>query len=332
MHAVELEAGAPWRERPHASQPTRKSVTVRGAGRNVTTSNHLIERALPGLDLILKDCQRAITDWERCSFYGQSSDEEQEQAAEQLEYYLRKFRHQIALVLEAVGMPSTRTLLLRELRKLEGEGAGFRAVEFYPEHDAIVSRPLTLLRDTVEGLQLLSGKQESPVDTFLRERFVEILRDTGHLVHKRRVDPKNEHDVQLVMRDYLEVVFPDFVKEFDIPGVLKNFKPDGGVRSLKAAVEFKFADSEAEVVRALSGLFEDSAGYAGSDDWTTFYSVVYMTGPHATESRFKSDIRRGGLRAWTPILVQGPGGRRARGVPSKGRASPRGPKRKVVAE
>lgn len=282
----------------------------------MASTNEIFERALPGLDLLVHECEKVITEWERAAFYSGDTEEEQGRAAEQLEFYLRKLRHQLALVLEASDLAETRTLLLDELRKFEEGEGGFRSVDYLPEYDVITSDALTLLRDTVSGLRLLSGKQESPIDTFLRERFEEMLQDTGHLVHRRGVVPKNEHDVQVVMRDYLEVAFPDFLKEFPIPGVLKNFKPDGGVRSLKAVVEFKFADSEAEVVRALSDLFEDSAGYHGSEDWTTFYSVVYMTGPHSSAARFKSDIRRGGLHAWTPILVQGPGSRR-RASPAK---------------
>jgi hypothetical protein len=43
-------------------------------------------------------------------------------------------------------------------------------------------------------------------------------------------------------------------------GALKKFEPDGDVSSLKAAIEFKFARSETEVLTALDGFFEYVSG------------------------------------------------------------------------
>lgn len=94
-----------------------------------------------------------------------------------------------------------------------------------------------------------------------------------------------------------------------IPGSIKNFKPDGGVINLKAAIEFKFAAAQSEVTKALGGIFEDVSGYSGSADWIRFYSVVYQAKPFVSEDRFRADFEKASAKNWTPILVNGSGSR-----------------------
>ncbi len=55
--------------------------------------------------------------------------------------------------------------------------------------------------------------------------------------------PKNEHEVQKVMHDYLNAAFADFRSSPQIAGTLKNFKPDCGIGDIGTAVEFKFVRS-----------------------------------------------------------------------------------------
>src|SRR4029077_18280040 len=104
-----------------------------------------------------------------------------------------------------------------------------------------------------------------------------LLRNTAVLVRKRSVQPKNEKEVRDVMHDYLEATFTEYRRDVKISGIIRDFKPDGGVRNLKAAIEYKFADSKEEVWKAMGGIFEDVSGYSGSLDWTRFYSVIYQT-------------------------------------------------------
>jgi hypothetical protein len=138
-----------------------------------------------------------------------------------------------------------------------------------------------------------------------------ILRKTPVLVRKRKVDPKNEKDVRDVMHDYLAAIFTEYRPSVSIAGILKEFKPDGGVRNLKAAIEFKFADTEAEVTKAIGGIFEDMSGYAGSLDWTRFYTVIYQTKAFESEERVKSEVTRArAVMKWRSLLVTGAGARR----------------------
>ena len=148
-------------------------------------------------------------------------------------------------------------------------------------------------------------------DTSELSRLDTLLRNTAVLVHRRQMTPQGEMDVQNVMHDYLEACFPHYRNPIEIAGIIRNFKPDGGVRNLKTAIEFKFATTHAEVATALSGIFEDVSGYSGSLDWTRFFSVVYQTEPFESEDRFKAEKARvAGALSWTPILVTGGGARR----------------------
>lgn len=90
------------------------------------------------------------------------------------------------------------------------------------------------------------------------------------------------------------------------------------MRSLKAAVEFKFCDSEKELKRAIGGVYEDVAGYAGSDDWRHFYAVFYMTDAFMTQSQVEAEFNLSRVdRRWRPLLVQGRGARRTAGPANK---------------
>ena len=69
---------------------------------------------------------------------------------------------------------------------------------------------------------------------------------------------------------------------------------------------------------ALSGVFEDISGYAGSRDWETFYSVFYMTRAHARIAEIEDELtQRARATHWTPIVVCGSGERRRRGTAAR---------------
>jgi hypothetical protein len=98
------------------------------------------------------------------------------------------------------------------------------------------------------------------------ERLEYCLRSTAKILNDQKVKPNREADVQRNMNHHLSSVFPDYIAKIVIAKPIKSFKPDGGVRSLKAAIEFKFATNKTEISRALSGITEDLTGYAGSED------------------------------------------------------------------
>jgi hypothetical protein len=106
-------------------------------------------------------------------------------------------------------------------------------------------------------------------------------------------------------------VFPDTGREVPIAKVSKCYKPDIGVPSLKAAIEFKFADTDAELKKSIGGIYEDVAGYGGSEDWRHFYAVFYMTDAFITQHQVEAEFKVSKVdRQWKPIVVQGRGSRK----------------------
>jgi hypothetical protein len=144
-------------------------------------------------------------------------------------------------------------------------------------------------------------------------RLERMLRDTSVLVPRHGRSPKRELELQGIMHDYLSACFADFTQKVEIAGSLRCFKSDCGIRSVGAAIEFKFIDTPQKAAVAFSGLAEDSAVYKGSKDWVRFYAVVYQTGPFMLESHLRSDMSRIGAIAWEPAVVSG------FGTPAKGK-------------
>jgi len=227
-----------------------------------------------------------------------------------LPHLLNRVYDMLLVVLECAGLPETRARLIEKWLEFESAG-GIGEVKPQPQYDYVESKPLTHLETLIAGLRSSVGVPMDSSDTSELLRLDTLLRKTAVLVHKRGITPQGELDVQNVKHDYLEACFPHYRHPIEIAGIIRNFKPDGGVRNLKAAIEFKFATTRAEVAGALSGIFEDVSGYSGSLDWTRFFSVVYQTGPYESEDRFRAEMARvaGGL-SWTPIVVTGGGARR----------------------
>ncbi|KXK31796.1 MAG: hypothetical protein UZ01_00748 [Candidatus Brocadia sinica] len=191
------------------------------------------------------------------------------------------------------------------------------------QYDFADSKPYAYLSSVVDALRSTSGDEQSPHDSYELAQLETILRRTPVLVHRRGSPPTGEHDVQTVMHDYLSAFFTEYRHPIKIHGVIREFEPDGGVRNLRTAIEFKYAASKTEVSRALGGIFEDVSGYAGSLDWTRFYTVIYQTAPFESEDRIRSELTRAGVVTWKSILVTGPGKRKlkvAKVPPKRGKS------------
>jgi len=149
-------------------------------------------------------------------------------------------------------------------------------------------------------------------------RLERILQGTPKLLKDRKIEPRNERDVRRVLYETLIHFFPDTVRDIPIAKASKCYKPDIGIRSLKAAVEFKFSDSKEELKRAIGGVYEDVAGYAGSDDWRHFYAVFYITDAFMTQAQVEAEFSMSLVnRRWRPLLVLGRGARRRAGAANK---------------
>lgn len=222
---------------------------------------------------------------------------------------LDQIQETLLVILEAAGLSQTRERLLQKWAEFDKNG-GIGRTNYDPRFDYLESQPLSFVEQMIDNLRACAGEAIPTKDAHELALLEKLLRKTPVLVRKRNLEPKNEKQVRDAMHDYLEATFTEYRRDVSIPGIVRDFKPDGGVRNLKAAIEFKFAVSQKEVSRAIGGIFEDISGYSGSLDWIRFYSVIYQTQAFESEDRIKSEMARAGtLMTWQAILVTGAGAR-----------------------
>lgn len=70
-----------------------------------------------------------------------------------------------------------------------------------------------------------------------------------------------------------------------------------------------------EAKAALDGIYADMRGYSGHHAWRSFYAVFYMTQNFYTQADVDHEFRlvKADLN-WTPLVVVGPGARKAKGA------------------
>lgn len=225
-----------------------------------------------------------------------------------LVFHLEYIYNFLTVILEAAGLIESRRRLIEQWAAFEKNG-GLKQTQFHPEFDYLESKPFDYLSTIIDGLRASTGEELGAEATYDLAKLEVLLKKTPVLVRNRGVTPMREHDVQAVMHDYLGTFFTEFRKSVQIPGIIKDFNPDCGIRNLKAAIEFKYAASADEVSRAIGGVFEDISGYAGSSDWTRFYTVIYQTEAFDSEDRVRSELTRAGALTWKAFLVTGAGSR-----------------------
>lgn len=194
-----------------------------------------------------------------------------------------------------------------ELQKYEGE---FYKLE---SNDDVASSPVLEilsrhLRVLTSHIKIDDETEYATINLFAL--LEQILSGTAKMITDRDLNPSNETEVKNEVYKTLIHVFPDAVKNIPISKISKVYKPDLGIRSLKCAIEYKFVDSEQEMKTAIGGIFEDINGYEGSQDWATFYAVIYMTDHFMTLPQIEAEFKLSKVpRHWKPILVSGKGKR-----------------------
>jgi hypothetical protein len=228
---------------------------------------------------------------------------------QELVYFVKQLYTQTMIALDHLGLAGSRADLARAWDSFVK--SGLEKVTFYPEPGAVGSEVYDYLDAVIDGLRAIEPRSAEDRDS--RPELLQLeklLNRTAYILQKRSVVPSKEKDVHDVMDEYLEAIYgADYCREFSIPGTVKNFRPDSGIRSLGAVIEFKFAKDPQGLKTATSGLFEDAAGYKASADWKKYYSVIYMTGAHGTAEQLLAAFEQAGMIDWTPILVTGTGAR-----------------------
>lgn len=270
----------------------------------------ILAQALPGLEMELAALEREFSTIENSAIEqmnGKRLDEgdkhEQAFAYETFERHAHRMVKFVRAALEAAGLDA-------HLKEFSAGWVAFAKnvskMDRAYWHDGLASPTLEYLRNELDTIRLLGAAGRSPLEEVTAKRLRDTLEAMPHLLHTRGVVPEKEKDIQEVMDDYLSVAFiGDYVRHPRISGVLKNFDADGGIRTIRTAIEFKLARTHSEMARAVSGIFEDTAGYRGSLDWTNFYSVILQTEPFRSGAQFRADIQRAGALQWEAIVVHG---------------------------
>ena len=272
----------------------------------------IIQNVLPGLEIELQRVKELLNELEEDEF-NQLRDEadplfERDSILASFTSRMQRTSRLVLMCLDAAGMRATRD----DFQKA-WVGFDLADTKYIHDLDVLHSEPYSYLTDMIDGLRLIATGGESPTAQVDLQRLKDVLEATAVLMRKRGIEPEREHDIQQVMADYLAACFPrEFIPSPGVPGFIKKFKADTGIRHLKAAVEFKFASNATELKEAVSGIFEDTAGYKGSLDWTRFYSVIYMTEAFEAPARFHADMTRAGAVNWTVIPVTGAGEKQRR--------------------
>lgn len=264
-----------------------------------------VRNALPLLDSYLGRASDALTQIEAETFgdpsYGEPIGYSDPHAA--LAGNLDDLKETVALVFDAAGMQASIKPLLTAWATFKQRKDGLSRIDEDQEGQYSYSAPLDHMRRLVQALR--SCTEDGPTVGELK-RLEDMLRRTHVLVHRRKVVPTRELDIQPVMHDYLGAAFLSFTDQVKIPKRLTVFKPDAGIIDLGAAIEFKFVRREADVAVALRGVVEDIGGYQGSKDWNRFYSVFYLAKPFMSEDEALRDIKQSGGGRWSAIVVNGP--------------------------
>jgi hypothetical protein len=271
----------------------------------------VLRAALVGVDQHLGYARRAKAQIEAEALDQPLEEGGYEDAHGALEAILEDLYELLVMTLEAVSLPKARIRLIRQWRDLTRTakpGAG----HCDHQYDYFDSPTFKCIERTIDNLRLFAGDRPDTRQAYELQKLDSILRKTATILQRVRISPASEREVRDPMHEVLFACFTQYTTHVNVPGILKTFVPDCGVRDLQAAIEFKFAASRDEVLKAVGGIFEDGAGYHGSRDWTQFYSVIYQTAPFESEDRVRSEMVRGGLLTWTSILVTGTGARSPR--------------------
>jgi len=264
----------------------------------------VVQNAVGELQRILGKARDALTQIEAEAYSGQDY-VGYEHPDEALAGHLDDLQQMLMVVLEAADLRDTRAALNGAWATFKKQTQGLKTVVNDAENDYMYSLALNYVDRLIQTLRACVDKGLASAESTELDRLEWILDATAVLVHRRGEFPSGELTLQPIMHDYLSAAFPSFVKRFRIPGGLKNFEPDCGIRELSAAIEFKIVHTKADVAKAISGVIEDIGGYRGSKDWTRFYSVFYQANPFMTAKQVQKELRRAGGTAWTAFVVNG---------------------------
>jgi len=134
-----------------------------------------------------------------------------------------------------------------------------------------------------------------------------ILKNTEYYLNSLEINPTKESDVYRPIRQVVHTVFPSSINAgstFLKPN--KQYKPDILIPELKAAVEYKFANTKDKLNSNIEEVISDSQGYTNDFNYSFFYAVFYVTQDFLGNSRFTETWKKHNLPDnWIPIYIVG---------------------------
>jgi len=265
----------------------------------------VVKNAIESLDELLSEAKRALWDVQK-EVFGIPSNGGYAYPREALKGLLDELCDVLLVVLDAADMRETRASLINKWRVFIHD----RGLGHTNDHQGFQncdSPALTFLDRLIKGLRIAVGKPIPNDEGWTVRKLDEVLRNTSVLVCKRQSPPADEDDLKKIMHNYLHACFrDDFRRNPTVGGILKDFKPDCGIASVGAAIEFKFIRTKEKTGVAVSSIVEDANGYKGSKDWTRFYAVIYQAESFISESDLQNELKRSEATEWTAIVVNGP--------------------------
>lgn len=234
-----------------------------------------------------------------------------------LEDYIKKSILKVQFILEHLKLNS----LLEDFNtQINGFDNKLIQFEHIPYVGVLVNPVVGVIQNYVDAITCILPNTQLEDKKVIEdiELLERILKGTSKLIKDRGMIPEKEADVQKEVYNTLIHVFPDTLREFQIPKELTNYKPDIGVRSLKCAIEYKFVDNETECKKFIGGIYEDMMAYEGSKDWVNFYAIIYMTDNFTTQAQVDSQLKTSKSKEnWKVFLLFGKGERKRKTTANK---------------
>jgi len=252
--------------------------------------------------------QKKISSLEESAFAAHRSREDDELDELNMKYTLERIKIKLSFAIEILGLQNLLQEFLSGFKKYESKLTDLELISYI---GVLYSPALDYLGNYKSAITSHIKIEEKDITNSISIRLLEqILKGTPKLLADSKIVPSCEADVRAEIYKILIHVFPDTVREVPIAKLCKIFKPDIGIKSLKCAIEYKYVTSEEEAKKSIGGIYEDIQGYKGSEDWKTFYAVIYMTDNFYTQAQVEAEFKLSKVKHnWKPILVYGKGDR-----------------------
>jgi len=134
-----------------------------------------------------------------------------------------------------------------------------------------------------------------------------ILHGTESYLNALGINPIKEADVYQPIKQVVNVIFPSSSNAGSVflkPN--KQYKPDILVPELKAAIEYKYANSKDRLNKNIEEVVSDTQGYTNDFNYSFFYAVFYVTQDFMGKNRFMETWKQHNFpKNWIPIYIVG---------------------------